>query len=265
MNRSLSLLVALCLSSSCNSTKNHEATKADASPDSSIPADSHFVFTDGLSVDARPPGDVDLGTAGTFAILAGSEITNTGPTVITGDVGISPGSAITGFPPGVVMDGTVHSADAIAAQAKADLNTAYNNAATHSGSPVVTTGDLAGLTLTPGLYVSDTSLELSAGDLTLDGEGDPSSVWVFQMATTFIAFSGRKVVLINGARDTNVFWQVGSSTVIGTYAEVAGNFLTQTSISAQTGALISGRLLTQTGAVTLDTNNVVRTIPVIIF
>ena len=270
MNQSMSILVALILSASCSSsTKSNDPAKVDATPDvtpdSSVPADSHFVFTDGLSVDARPPGDVDLGTAGTFAILAGSEITNTGPTVITGDVGISPGSAITGFPPGSVTDGSVHSADAIAAQAKADLNTAYNNAATHSGSPVATTGDLGGLTLTRGLYVSDTSLALSSGDLTLDGEGNPSAVWVFQMATTFIAFSGRKIILINGARDTNVFWQVGSSTVIGTYAEVAGNFLTETSISAQTGAQISGRLLTQTGAVTLDTNNVVRTIPVIIY
>lgn len=269
MNHSLStraILVALVLGAGCHpKTIDADVVDAPAGLDASAHGDGHFVLTDGTSVDARPPGDVDLGTAGTFAILAGSEITNTGPTVITGDVGISPGTAITGFPPGVVMDGTVHSADAIAAQAKADLNTAYNNAATHSGSPVPTTGDLGGRTLTPGLYVSDTSLEISSGDLTLDAQNDPSAVWVFQMATTFIAFSGHKVILVNGARDTNVFWQVGSSTVIGTYTEVAGNFLTQTSISAQTGATIDGRLLTQTGAVTLDTNNIVRTIPVIIF
>ena len=127
------------------------------------------------------------------------------------------------------------------------------------------TGDLGGKTLTPGLYVSDTSMEISSGDLTLDALGHPEAVWVFQMATTFISFTGHNVILANGARSTNVFWQVGSSTVIGTYCEVAGNFLTETSISAQTGANIDGRLLTQVGAVTLDTNNIVRTIPIIIF
>ncbi len=260
----VAVLVAAFASSGCHA-KTGDVQGVDALLDSSS-HDGSFVGPDTtFSIDARPPGDVDLGTAGTYAILAGSEITNTGFTVITGDVGISPGSAITGFPPGVVMDGTVHSADAIAAQAKLDLTTAYNNASNHSGSPVTTTGDLGGRTITPGLYVSDTSLELLSGDLTLDAENDPSSVWVFQMATTFIVFSGRKIILANGARSTNVFWQVGSSTVLGTYSEVAGNFLTATSISAQTGAIIDGRILTQTGAVTLDTNTIVRTIPVIIF
>jgi len=113
--------------------------------------------------------------------------------------------------------------------------------------------------------VSDASLEISSGDVTLDAGNNPSSVWVFQMATTFVAFSGRKVILLNGARGTNVFWQVGSSTVLGTYSEMAGNFLTETSISAQTGATVDGRVLTQTGAVTLDTNRIIRTIPIVIF
>ncbi len=252
--------------------KSGEAQVATDTPtiDSSVDSralglDSRWGPDSTTSIDARPPGDVDLGTAGTFAILAGSEITNTGYTIVTGDIGISPGSAITGFPPGVVMDGSIHSADAIAARAKSDLTTAYDNASHHSGAPVPTTGDLGGLTFTPGLYVSDASLEISSGDVTLDAGNNPSSVWVFQMATTFVAFSGRKVILLNGARGTNVFWQVGSSTVLGTYSEMAGNFLTETSISAQTGATVDGRVLTQTGAVTLDTNRIIRTIPIVIF
>ena len=258
------VLMSVLLAAGCGNNGTGSAVDA---PDDPGDPDSGLGSPDtmGLLVDARPIGDVDLGTAGTFAILAGSEITNTGFTVITGDVGISPGTAITGFPPGVVLDGTVHSADAIAAQAKLDLTVAYDNAANRSGTPVSLTGDLGGLTLMPGLYVSDTSMEISSGDLTLDAGGHPESVWVFQMGTTFNSLTGRQVILANGARGTNVFWQVGSSTTIGTYCEVAGNFLTAVSISIQTGASVDGRLLTQIGAVTLDTNTIIRTIPIVIY
>ena len=247
-------LVGSLLAVGCGAPKGGGETPgaADAAPSdtSGGQPDSRFVNPDGapMVVDGRPPGDVDLGAAGTYAILAGSEITNTGNTVITGDIGISPGTAITGFPPGVVLDGSVHSADTFAAKAKLDLTTGYDNASNQSGSPIETTGDLGGLTLTPGLYVSNTSLQILSGDLTLDALGHPEAVWVFQMGTTFTAFSGRNVILANGARGTNVFWQVGSSAVIGTYCEVAGNFLVETSISAQTGATVDGRLLTQVGS-----------------
>ena len=273
MNHSLSpravltpTVIGFFLAAGCGSTGAGNPGTADAPTDTND-LDGSFVPPDitGLLIDAPPIGDVDLGTAGTFAILAGSEITNTGFTVITGDVGISPGTAITGFPPGVVLDGTVHSADPIAAQAKLDLTTAYDNASNRSGSPIPMSGDLGGRTLTPGLDVSNTSMEISSGDLTLDAGGHPESVWVFQMGTTFTSLTGRQVILANGARGTNVFWQVGSSTTIGTYCEVAGNFLTAVSISIQTGASVDGRLLTQIGAVTLDTNTIIRTIPVIIY
>jgi len=208
-------------------------------------------------------GDVDLGVAGTFAILAGSAITNTGFTVVTGDMGISPGTALVGFPDGVVKDGAIYIADAIAANAKRALNTAYNNAAERSGSAITVAGDLGGRTLTPGLYVSSSSLEITVGDLTLDAGGASNAIWVFQIGSSFTAAPGSRIILANGARGTNVFWQVGSSTTLGTDAEMAGNFLTQVSITAQRGASVDGRLLTQNGAVTLETNVVIRTIPVL--
>jgi len=162
---------------------------------------------------ASPP----LGTADTFAVLAGSTVTNTGPSVISGDVGLSPGTAVTGFPPGTVSNGTIHAADAVAAQAQNDLTTAYN---VFAGQPATATisADLAGRTLTPGVYTSSTStpgLALS-GDLTLDAQGDPNAVFVFQAKSTLTVGSGSHVLLINGAQACHVYWQVGSSATIGT-------------------------------------------------
>lgn len=117
--------------------------------------------------------------------------------------------------------------------------------------------------LTPGLYVSSSSLEITVGDLTLDAGGDSNAIWVFQIGSSFTSAPGSRIILANGARGTNVFWQVGSSTTIGTKGEMAGNFLTEVSITAQNGASVDGRLLTQNGAVTLETNVVIRTIPVL--
>ena len=209
-------------------------------------------------------GDVDLGTAGRFAVLAGSAISNTGLTVVTGDVGTSPGTAIVGFPPGVVMDGQIYNADTVAAQAKLDLTTAYHTVSRHAGSAIPIPIDIGGMTLGPGLYVSSTSLEINTGDLTLDAQNIPGAVWVFQMDSSFTSFTGRRVILVNGARDTNVFWKVGSSATIGTYGQMAGNFLGMISITMQTGATLDGRVLTQVGAVTLESNTIRRTIPILL-
>ena len=219
--------------------------------------------TDGLlGSDGRPLADyVNLGTAASFVVLAGETVTNTGFTVITGDVGISPGSAITGFPPGIV-NGTIHISDAVAAKAKSDLNKASAWATAHSGTPVPLIGDLGGRTLPPGNYTSDTSMVVSSGNLTLDAGGNQDAIWVFEMATTFIIFVDRKVLLANNAKADNVFWNVGSSSTIGVRSEMVGNFLTQTSISVQTGATMQGRFLTQTGAVTFDSNIVNRPPPI---
>ena len=157
-----------------------------------------------------------LGTAGSFAVLGGSTVTNTGPTILIGDLGVSPGTAITGFPPGTVVGGTIHAADAVAAQAQNATTAAYNNLASQAcnttfGVPT----DLAGMTLVPGVYCFSSSAALT-GALTLNAQGDPNAVWVFKIGSTLITGSNASVVTINGGQQCNVFWQVGSSATIGT-------------------------------------------------
>jgi len=199
---------------------------------------------------------VNLGTADSFAVLAGSTVTNTGSSVIKGDLGVSPGSAVTGFPPGQVSNGTIHAGDAVAAQAQNDLTTAYNDAAGRSSTGAIS-ADLAGRTLTSGVYSSSSSMALT-GDLTLDGQGNADAVFIFQAGSTLTVGSGSRVLLINGAQACNVFWQVGSSATIGTNASFVGNILALTSITLATGAKLKGRALARNGAVTLDTNNVTK-------
>src|ERR1700690_2139195 len=184
-----------------------------------------------LALSAQAP--VGLGTAGNFAVLAGSAVTNTGPSVISGSVGLAPGSSVTGFPPGIVLAGTTQVANGVALQAKKHLVTAYNHAAGRSSTATVS-GDLAGRTLTPGGYTSASSLGLS-GQLTLDAQGDPSAVFVFQAGSSLIVGSGSQVNLIGSAQACNVYWQVGSSATIGTSSAFVGNILALTSITMTTG------------------------------
>ena len=196
---------------------------------------------------------VELGTARSYAVLAGTTVTNTGPSAINGDIGLSPGSAVVGFPPGNVSNGVIHAADAAALQAQADVVTAYNDAAGRATTGAVT-ADLAGQTLVSGVYTGG-ALALS-GALTLDAQGDPNAVFVFQAASTLITASASSVVLINGAAPCNVFWQVGSSATLGTNSRFIGTVLALTSIAAGTGATVQGRLLARNAAVTLDNNTV---------
>ncbi|MBC7639361.1 MAG: DUF3494 domain-containing protein [Rhodoferax sp.] len=203
---------------------------------------------------AAAQAPVALGTTGSFAVLAGSSVSNTGPSVINGDLGVSPGTAVTGFPPGLV-NGVTHSADAVAAQAQADLVTAYNDAAGRASTATVS-ADLASQTLVPGVYTGG-ALALN-GTLTLDAQGDPGAVFVLRAASTLITGSGSVVALVNGADACNVFWQVTSSATLGTSSVFAGNVLALTSITADTGAVVSGRLLARNGAVTLDRTTVTR-------
>ena len=198
---------------------------------------------------------VGLGTATSFAVLAGSTITNTGPSVVNGDLGLSPGSGVTGFPPAVV-NGTQNVADAIALQAQNDLTTAYNDAAGQA-TDVTISADLGGSTLVPGVYTSATSMGLT-GSVTLDAQGDPNAVWVFQAGSTLTTASNSTVLFVNGAQRCNVFWQVGSSATLGTNTTFVGTILALTSITLNTGATIDGRAFARNGAVTLDTNVITR-------
>jgi hypothetical protein len=195
---------------------------------------------------------VPLGTAGNYAVIAGTTITNTGPTWITGQVALSPGTAVTGFPPGV--SGHQDVANAAAGQAKVDLTTAYNNAA--GQTPFTTlSGDLGGLTLVAGTYRTTGGL---TGTLTLDGQGSSAGVWIFQQPSTLITATSSRVSLINGAQPCDVFWQVGSSATIAVSTTFVGNIMALTSIALQTGATLNGRAMAQNGAVTLDTNRIIQ-------
>jgi hypothetical protein len=198
-----------------------------------------------------------LGTADSFAVLGGSTVTNTGPSVISGDLGVSPGSEVTGFPPGTVTNGTIHAADAVAAQAQDDTSTAYDNLAGQRCDEDLTDQDLGGKTLTSGVYCFDSSAQLT-GTLTLDAQGNPNAVFIFQIGSTLTTASNSGVNLINGAQACRVFWQVGSSATLGTTTAFIGNVLALTSITANTSATVDGRLLAQNGAVTLDSNTITR-------
>lgn len=189
-----------------------------------------------------------------FAVLAGSTVTNTGPSVLDGDLGLSPGTSVTGFPPGIVL-GTQHITDSVAADAQVELTADYLDLESRlGGTPVA--GNIGGQTLSPGIYKSTSSLAISSGDLTLDGGGNSGAVFIFQIASTLTLTSGRQVILTNGTQAKNVFWQVGSSATIGSTAILNGSILALTSITAVTGAVINGRLLARNGAVTLDSNAV---------
>ena len=202
------------------------------------------------SVAGAAVATVNLGTASSFGVLAGQTITNTGPTVISGDIGVSPGTAITGFPPGIVH-GAEHVADGVAGGAQSDLTTAYNDAAGRSPSGSVGPAIGAGQTLTPGVYNASTSLDLG-GSLTLDAQGDPNAVFIFQVGSTLVTDSASSVRLTGGAQACNVFWQVGSSATLGTHSAFQGSILALTSITVTTGDTIIGRALARNGAVTLD-------------
>jgi hypothetical protein len=190
-----------------------------------------------------------------FSVLAGTTVTNTGPSVISGSVGVSPGSAVVGFPPGMVLPpGTIHAADAVSAQAQAELTAAYNTLQALPSQVNLTGQNLGGLTLTPAIYTFATSAQLT-GVLTLNGLGNPAAQFVFQIGSTLTTASNSAVLLINGANGNNVYWAVGSSATLGTNSVFAGNILALTSITLNTGASIScGRALARNGAVTLDNN-----------
>jgi hypothetical protein len=198
-----------------------------------------------------------LGSAQSFAVLGASTVTNTGSSVLTGDLGVSPGTAITGFPPGLVS-GTIHSADAAALAAHNSVAAAYSSLASQACTQDLTGQDLGGKTLTPGVYCFSSSAQLT-GILTLNAQGNANAVFIFKMGSTLTTASGSSVVMSSGGSPCNVYWQVGSSATLGTTTSFAGNILALASITVTTGASVTGRALALNGAVTLDTNAVVAT------
>ena len=207
-----------------------------------------------VSVAGATATSVPLGTTFSFGVLAASTVTNTGPTVVNGNVGLSPGTSVTGFPPGTV-NGTLYAANAVSAQAQSDLTTAYNNAAGQGPTtPIV--ADLGGQTLTAGVYNSASSIGLT-GTLTLNGGGNPAAVFVFQAASsTLTTATASQIVLINGAQACNVYWQVGSSATLGSDSSFVGTVLANQSITVTTDVTILGRVLAENGAVTLDSDTI---------
>lgn len=216
-----------------------------------------IIFLFGLVSPIRAATTVGLGSADSFAVLSGSGITNTGPTTITGDVGTYPTTTESGFG-SVTLNGVDHAGDGVTQGAKTDLVTAYINAAGQGPTnPIV--ADLGGQTLTPGVYNSASGIGLT-GTVTLDGQGDPNAVFIFQAGSSLTTISGSNVSLIHSAQSCNVFWQVGSDATLGTGSTFRGTLIALSSITITTSATVDGRILARNGAVTMDTNTITKSI-----
>lgn len=230
-----------------------------------------------IPIQAENQATINLRTAGDYVLLAGSEISNIPTSVITGNIGLSPaaGSMITGFSmvyttgeqfaTSAQVTGNLYASDyadptpANMTTAKGDLTTAYNDAAGRTSDDIVLlSGNLGGLTLTPGLYKSSGSLEISSGDLTFDAKGNSNAVFIIQIASTLNTSSGRKVILAGSAKASNIFWQVGTSATLGTTSVMKGTILADQSIAVNTGASVEGRLLARIAAITIEGNTLVR-------
>ena|ERR1700736_76068 len=197
---------------------------------------------------------VPLGAADNVTILGSSTVTNTGPTTVTGNVALSPGVSVTGFPPGNIVNGSIHINDALATQAHADAFTAYGQLVGETLTTNLSGQNLGGMILTPGVYHFDTSAQLT-GTLTLDTGGDPNAAFHFQIGTTLTTAVASAITLLNG-NSVNIFWQVGTSATLDVDSVFYGNILADQSITINTGATVNGRALAINGAVTMDTNTI---------
>jgi hypothetical protein len=220
-----------------------------------------LALTAGLALFAVPAASqaaVDLGTAQPFVVLGGQTATNTGTSVLNGDLGVSPGEALPGFNE-AVLNGATHANDAVAAQAQLDLTTANEVAA---GEPVLpannlTDTNLGERTLTAGNYEYTSSAQLT-GALILDAQGDPDAQFVFEITAELTTAPASSVLLVNGASPCNVYWQVGSSATLDTTTTFVGSLMALTSISLNNGASVNGRMLARNGQVSLDDNVLTR-------
>lgn len=221
-------------------------------------------ITANFIADIQPPLGplaIDLGCAGPFAVLAGSTIASTGPSIINGNVGLSAGSALIGFPPGII-NGTQEITTPAAAAAKLCLTSAFIDGQGRSLNAISLPGQLGGLTLAPGLYTNSSTSGISGtganGILTLDAQGDANAVWIFQIGSTFTTDPATSIVLAGGAKAANIFWIVGTSATLGTTSVFYGNILADQSITLNTGAVLNGRALTRIAAVTLDASTITK-------
>jgi hypothetical protein len=218
-----------------------------------LAVDATWSFTTATA--ACQTSQVPLGSAARFDVLAGTTVTNTGPTVITGgNLGLSPGSAVTGFPPGkLTLPAVMQVTDPAAAQGQLDLTTAYIYTAGLPGGMSLP-GEMSGLTFAPGLYKTSSAVKLSAGNVTLDGQGNVNAVFIFQVGSTLTTIGSTQVVLAGGAQAKNVFWQVSSSATLGTNSIFQGTIMALQSITLDTGATLNGRALARNAEVALDSN-----------
>jgi hypothetical protein len=190
-----------------------------------------------------------------FAVLAGGGVTNAGPTTVSGDIGLGFGSSIAGFPPGT-LNGTLHSGDILATQGLADYSAAYADAASRSTGTAIVSGEIGGLTFTPGIYKSSSALLISAGNLTLDARGDANAIFIFQ-SPVLTTTAGRQVMLAGSAQSSNVFWQVASTATLGISSVLQGSVMSGQSVTMLPGAIVYGRVAALTGMVTMQGNAIV--------
>ena len=198
---------------------------------------------------------VPLGRAADFAVLGFTAVNNAGSTAITGDVGVSPGSFVTGFPPGIIS-GSVHTGNVASADAQADLTIAYNDAAARTPDVLLASTEIGGLTLTGGVYQSSGPIDITAGDLTLNGRGNPNTVFIFQTGGSLTIAAGRRVLLINSARASRVFWQLGGDAILAGGSVMKGNLLVNNSITTQNGANLEGRALALNGSPAINATTI---------
>jgi len=197
----------------------------------------------------------NLGASATYAVLAHTSITSAGSSQVTGDMGLTPGNSVIGFPPGT-LTGALHVGDAVAATAANAAASAYTEVVGRASAPVTLSSNVSGLTLPPGLYRTTSAMALTQGNLALDAQGNPNAVFVFQTTSLAIS-SGRSVVLMNGARAANVFWQVAGSANVGSSANVTGTILADQTIALASGANLQGRAISRSGSVSLVSSTVV--------
>lgn len=214
--------------------------------------------TNNITLQSTIHAKVVLGDAVSMAIFASNSVNNTGITTIDGDIGICPNTTMNGFPPGT-LTGSLFLNDATAREAKFDLTTAYNDAAIRTaGDMVFLSGNIGGLTLTPGLYRCNSALSVSSGNLTFDAKGDSSAVFIVQIKSYFILSSGKQMILAGGAKASNIFWQIENEVVCESNSVARGIFMVSNSITLQSGADLYGQALSRSGSVHMDSNTIVK-------